>query len=249
MESLIKVEVCAGSVEDCVYAEKAGAHRIELNNALHLGGLTPSLATLIQSKKYTQIPIVVMVRARGGGFHYNEYEKATMLEDAEILIKHGADGIVFGFLNADKSIDKATTRGFVDVCRKGKVEAIFHRAFDQTVDPFQAIEDLISCGVDRILTSGLKPSADQGIPLLKELQHRYGERIELCAGAGVNQENARMIMKETNITQLHSSFKGWYADPTTDGKEVTYRYSDAGDYEGVSLPKLSEFMELMKCID
>lgn len=249
MEPRIKVEVCAGSVEDCIYAEKAGAHRIELNNALHLGGLTPSLATLIQSKKYTQIPIIVMVRPRGGGFHYNEYEKDTMREDAKILIENGADGIVFGFLNADKGIEKETTREFVDVCHSRKVEAIFHRAFDQTSDPFQAVEDLISCGVDRILTSGLKPSADQGIALLAELQKRYADQIEICVGAGVNKDNAGKIIKETNISQVHSSFKGWYADPTTEGGEVSYRYSDAGDYEGVSLPKLSEFVEMMKCIN
>nr|WP_319217540.1 copper homeostasis protein CutC [uncultured Trichococcus sp.] len=249
METKIKVEVCAGSVEDCVYAEKAGADRIELNNALHLGGLTPSLATLIQSKEYTQIPIIAMVRPRGGGFHYNDYEKATMREDAKILIENGADGIVFGFLNADKSIDADTTQEFVGICHSYKVEAVFHRAFDQTSDPFQAVEDLISCGVDRILTSGLKPSADQGVALLEELQKRYGNQIEFCVGAGVNKDNARKIVTETNISQLHSSFKGWYADPTTEGGEVSYRYSDAGDYEGVSLHKLSEFMEMMKCLD
>lgn len=243
---MIKVEVCAGSLEDCVYADQARADRIELNNAIHLGGLTPSIGTLIEAKKHTNIPIVTMVRPRGGGFYYNDYEKATMYEDAKILIKHQTDGLVFGFLDVNRKIDEEVTRKFVELCHKNKVEAIFHRAFDRTADPFYAIETLISCGIDRILTSGLQSTAEQGIKLLAELQQKYGDKIEICVGAGVNEKNVLKIIAETKISQVHSSFKGWYEDPTTSGNEVSYRYSEHGDYEGVSLSKLNSFINILK---
>lgn len=243
---MITVEVCAGSVEDCVYAEKAKANRIELNNALHLGGLTPSLATLLEAKKLVTIPIVAMVRPRPGGFFYNDYEKTTIFTDAQLLIDHHVDGIVFGFLNQDRSVDADTTRALVDLCHQQGVEAIFHRAFDQTMDPFEAIETLISCGVDRILTSGQKPSADEGIDLLNQLEKQYGEQIEICVGAGVNKDNIKTILDETKVSQVHSSFKGWFEDPTTQSENVSYRYSNEGDYEGVSLSKLYEFMEFIQ---
>ena len=242
----IIVEVCAGSVEDCVSAEKAGATRIELNNALHLGGLTPSLATLMEAKKLVSIPIVAMVRPRAGGFVYNEYEKKTMLTDAQLLIDQRVDGIVFGFLNPDRSVDAKSTKAFVSLCHKNGVEAIFHRAFDQTIDPFEAIETLISCGVDRILTSGQKSSANEGIDLLTKLEKQYGKQIEICVGAGVNKNNVKAIVDETHVSQVHSSFKGWFKDLTTQSENVSYRYSDEGDYEGVDLPKLYEFMEFIQ---
>lgn len=247
-DNAVTVEVCAGSVEDCVYAEKAGANRIELNNAVHLGGLTPSLATLIEAKKLVDIPIVAMVRPRPGGFFYNNYEKMTIFTDAQLLIEQNVDGIVFGFLNPDRSVDADTTRALVDLCHKYGVEAIFHRAFDQTVDPYEAIKTLISCGVDRILTSGQRASANQGIELLNKLEKQYGEKIEICVGAGVNKNNINTIIEETQIRQVHSSFKGWFEDPTTQSKNVSYRYSDDGDYEGVSLPKLYEFIELIQSL-
>lgn len=245
MKPFITVEVCSGSVQDCIYAEQAGANRIELNSGLYLGGLTPSIATLIEAKKEVGIPIIAMVRPRAGGFFYNNHEKETMFTDAKLLIQYGVDGIVFGFLNEDRSIDETNTKALVDLCHKNQVEAIFHRAFDQTPDAFKAIETLISCKVDRILTSGQKKSADQGIELLRKLQEKYGTEIELCAGAGVNKENVQTIIEETKINQVHSSFKKWYKDPTTEGKDVSYRYSDQGDYEGVGVDKLDDFMKVL----
>lgn len=246
MKKNVSVEVCAGSVEDCIKARRAGADYIELNNAIHMGGLTPSLATLVEAKKVTDIPLIAMVRPRGGGFYYNEVEKRTMLEDAKYLLEYGADGLVFGFLNEDCSVDKEMTKKFVDLCHDHSVDAVFHRAFDRTSDPFEAIEVLIELGVDRILTSGLKPTADQGIDLLSELQNKYGDKIELLVGSGVNSSNVETIMKQTNINRVHSSFKSWFTDGTTAGDNVSYSYSDEGDYEGVDYDKLKEFMDLVK---
>lgn len=241
------VEVCAGSVEDCVVAEACGASRIELNSGLFLGGLTPSVGMLIEAKKRTTIPIITMVRPRGGGFCYSELEVETMICDARLLIEHGTDGLVFGFLNEDSTVDKELTRFFVNLCKDKGIEAIFHRAFDRVKDPVQAMDDLVDCGVDRVLTSGLEASAENGIKLLKHLQEHYAEDIELCVGAGVNQDNALKIIRETGICQLHSSFKVWHHDPTTHSDGVSYRYSEYGDYEGVGFEKLKAFIEKIKC--
>lgn len=239
------VEVCAGSVQDCIAAQQENADRIELNNALHLGGLTPSIATLVEAKK-TSIPIITMVRSRPGGFCYDEVDLNTMYEDAKYLIEYGTDGIVFGFLNADGSVNESETKRFVDLAHSKGVEAIFHRAFDRSRDPFEAIEVLIECGVDRVLTSGLESSADKGLSLLEKLNEKYGSRIEFCVGAGVNKSNVNDIIEKTGIHQVHASFKGWFDDPTTSSNRVSYSYSDQGDYEGVDRMKLREVIELVK---
>lgn len=246
MKEKVIVEVCAGSVADCIVADAAGADRIELNNALFLGGLTPSLGTFTQARKVTKIPMIIMVRPRGGGFYYNDIEKNTMIQDAKTFIEHGAEGLAFGFLNEDCSIDIETTKEFVDLCHSSNREAVFHRAFDRCNDPIKGIEDLIDLGVDRILTSGLQASAGDGIELLKSLQETYGDKIELLVGSGVNSFNVEKIVSETKINQVHSSFKGWFNDATTSGKDVSYAYSDDGDYDGTSLEKLNEFINLLK---
>ncbi|AMC93946.1 copper homeostasis protein CutC [Erysipelothrix larvae] len=240
------IEVCAGSVEDCIIATQCHAHRIELNSALHLGGLTPTVGTLVNAKKQTTLPILTMIRVRAGGFHYTETEIETMYLDAVTCLDHGADGLVFGFLNEDATIDKNTTKRFVNLCHRYQKEAIFHRAFDCVKDSFEACEGLIECGVDRILTSGLKASAPEGIATLKALKDRFSDAIEFCIGAGVNASNARGLIEQTGISQLHGSFKGWFSDPTTQGDFVTYRYSDLGDYEGVDASKLRATLDAFK---
>lgn len=240
------VEVCAGSVEDCIVANACGANRIELNSGLYLGGLTPSVGMLISAKKYTTLPIITMVRPRGGGFFYSMIEFETMVLDAERLIQSGSDGLVFGFLNEDASVNKERTQQFVAMCKSAGIESVFHRAFDCVNDPVQAIEDLIACGVDRVLTSGLQAQAGAGTDLLADLNAKYSGEIEFCVGAGVNEHNALEIVDKTGITQLHSSFKTWYLDPTTQNDTVSYAYSDLGAFEGVSEEKLKVFIKTIQ---
>ncbi|QIK86302.1 copper homeostasis protein CutC [Erysipelothrix sp. HDW6B] len=239
------VEVLAASPSDCEIAEQCGADRIELNNGIHLGGLTPSIGTLVMARRVTKLPIVAMVRPRPGGFHYNPMEVETMFVDAKQLIAAGADGLVFGFLNADRSVDASLTQSFVELCHEHGIEAIFHRAFDCVEDPFAAIEVLIECGVDRILTSGLKDTAIEGVALLKTLQAQYGNRIELCLGSGINAANALTLINQTGVKQLHGSFKGWNEDPTTRTENVSYAFSDLGDYDGVDPEKLKEMIDVI----
>lgn len=232
-----QVEICTGSYYDCMQASLGGAKRVELNSALHLGGLTPSVAALRLTKKHTDLSVMVMIRPRGAGFCYNEEDFETMLLDTDIMLENGADGIVFGCLDNDGNIAVEQIKQLIaKIKAKGK-EVIFHRAFDCVNDPYVAIETLIALGVDRILTSGLEPKAIQGKELLKDLQATYGDRIELLAGSGINAYNAVDFMEETGITQVHSSCKDWLTDATTTHNHVSFAYGEddhIDDYEVVS---------------
>lgn len=235
MEKII--EICCGSYYDALAAYKGGAKRIELNSALYLGGLTPSLAALTLTKANTDLKVICMVRPRGAGFCYNAQDFEVMKEDTKILLEHGADGIAFGCLNEKGNVDVEQTKEIISIIKSYGKEVVFHRAFDCVKDPYQAIETLIELGVDRILTSGLKAKAMDGIDLIKDLQFKYGDKIELLAGSGMNATNAKKMMDETGITQVHSSCKDWLHDPTTSGDNVNYCFasgSNVNNYDVVS---------------
>lgn len=223
MEKIL--EICCGSYEDAYNAYKGGAKRIELNSALHLGGLTPSLATLLLTKENTDLSVISMVRPRGAGFNYTDAEFEVMKMDAEILMKNGSDGLAFGFLTSDGEIDIERTLEIVKIIKKYNGEAVFHRAFDCVKDPYKTIEKLIEIGIDRILTSGLEPKAIEGKEVIKNLQEKYGNKIELLAGSGVNINNMDEIMDYTGINQVHSSCKSWVEDKTTSNNNVSYSYA------------------------
>ena len=168
------IEICCGSYEDALNAYYGRAKRIELNSALHLGGLTPSIASLKLTKKNTNLKIITMIRPRGAGFCYNDIEFEVMKEDARCMLENKADGIAFGCLNQDGSINEKQTKEMIDIIKEYQGEVVFHRAFDCVADPYASIELLIHLGVDRILTSGLKPKAMDGKELIKERhRHRY----------------------------------------------------------------------------
>src|SRR5580704_17539174 len=173
----VLLEICCGSIDDAIEAEKGGADRVELCSALFLGGLTPSLGTIREAKRRLKIPVIVMVRPRGGGFCYSDAEFATMERDAEAAIDAGADGIVFGILKEDGRIDQRRTARIRSII--GDREAVFHRAFDVTPDPLKALEQLIDLGITRLLTSGQRDSTSQGVELIAKLIERAGKRIEI----------------------------------------------------------------------
>lgn len=238
---MVKIEVLCESVQDCIIAQACGANRIELNNGVMLGGLTPSLGTFLQAKKHVSLPIVVMIRPRTAGFDYHENEYRIMLEDLKIFLEHGADGIVFGFLNQDRSINIDRTQAFVHLIHSYNKEAIFHRAFDNVTDPYIAIESLISCGVDRILTSGLEETAVEGLKLIHNLQSKYGDQIEILPGSGITSLNIAKIISESNVNQVHGSFKEWYADKTSLRTNQTRTHDN--DYYGVSENELKKVIQ------
>ena len=223
------IEICCGSYQDGIAAYKGGARRIELNSALSVGGLSPSLASLIRLKKETDFKIICMVRPRAAGFCYDKEDIEIMLEDAKIMLENGADGIVFGFLCEDCTMDVDSTMKMVDLIHSYDGEAVFHRAFDVVKNPYVAMEQLIDLKVDRVLTSGQKQKAIEGKELIKGLQEKFGSKIEILAGSGINASNAKELMEYTGISQVHSSCKNYKKDETTKSNFVSYSYLD-GDH-------------------
>lgn len=231
------VEICCGSYEDAWNAYQGGAKRIELNSALYLGGLTPSLASLILTKQNTHLKVITMIRPRGAGFHYTDKEFEVMKADTRIMMENHADGIAFGCLDEEGKVDIQKTKEIVSIVKEYQGEAVFHRAFDCVKDPYKTIEQLIELGIDRILTSGLENKAMEGKDLIKDLQEKYGGQIEILAGSGINASNAKEIMRYTGITQVHSSCKDWQQDSTTMCNHVSYAYASSPhelDYDIVS---------------
>lgn len=240
-----KIEICCGSALDCLAAQAGGADRIELNSALALGGLTPSLANLIEARKKVTLPIITMVRSRGAGFCTSDAEFEILYADAELLLSHGAEGLAFGALHADRTINAEQTRKMIELAHRYGKEFVFHRAFDCAADWDLALSQLIAWKADRVLTSGGQAKAEQGINVIAGLQKKYGDQIEILAGSGVHAGNALRLLKQTGVAQLHSSCKDWQSDPTTFGKHVTYAYAPAPheqDYDVVSEQKVRELM-------
>lgn len=246
---MVKVEICCGSFEDALQAQAGGADRIELNDALYLGGLTPTLGSLMLTKQVCTLPVICMVRPRGAGFCYSENEKKVMFADAKCLLEHQADGIAFGFLNDDCTLDEPTIQQMVELIHSYGKEAVFHRAFDCVKNPYIAIETLIRLHVDRILTSGCEATAMEGKALIFDLQQKYGTQIEILAGSGVKAHNVVSLLKETQIKQVHSSAKAWKIDPTTSANHVSYAYHEANDYDVVDQRYVQEIIEEVKKIN
>jgi copper homeostasis protein len=217
----VLLEICCGSIDDAIEAEKGGADRVELCSALFLGGLTPSVGTLQEAKRRLKIPIMVMVRPRSGGFCYTEAEMATMERDAEAAIENGADGVVFGILQSDGRIDLARCGRIRQLI--GKRQAVFHRAFDVTPDPLEALEQLVDLNMTRILTSGQKESVPEGVELITRLIERAGDRIEILPGGGIQLWNAKEVIERTGCRQVHLTAAGTVFDPSTQVRpEITF---------------------------
>ncbi len=238
----MKIEICTGSYLDGLNAYKGKAKRIELNSALHLGGLTPTIASLKLLKQDTDLEIICMVRPRAGGFNYTDNEFRQMCLEAKLLLENGADGIAFGILNNEFQIDDRN-KELLSIIKKYNKEAVFHRAFDQTNNPYLSIEKLIELGFDRVLTSGQKKTALEGKELIKDLELKYGNKIEILAGSGINDTNAKEFVEYTNIKQIHSSCKDYLTDNTAN-KNVSFDYLNDNKYEIVSTQKVKELISL-----
>ena len=208
-----KIEVCLGCIQDVEALNKYPVDRIELNSALELGGCTPSLSTLKRAKELTNIPIVCMVRVRGGNFNYSKEEYDVMYEDAKQLLINGADGIVFGFLNEDLTFNESQMKRFSDLAKQYGKEAICHKAFDEMKSDIEEdVEKLISYGITRVLTSGrsVYPNIIDGCKVIRKLNEKYGDKIEFLPGGGVRIENVKEVYKECGTHQVHMTSKKTY---------------------------------------
>ena len=202
----MKTELCAYSVESCQVASRAGVTRVELCASPWEGGTTPSAGTIRLARRVPGIRLEVMIRPRGGDFCYSDAEVEQMAEEICFARACGADGVVLGLLTPDGEVDRPRTE--LLVAEAGGMEVTFHRAFDMTRDPFEALESVIACGCRRILTSGGCNTAMEGAATLRELVARAAGRIEIMAGSGVNPSNARPLAA-TGVDALHFSARGW----------------------------------------
>jgi len=219
--SKILLEICCGSIDDAIQSQNGGANRVELCSALFLGGLTPSVGTIQEAKRRLKIPVIVMLRPRGGGFCYTDAEFATMERDAEAAIDAGAEGVVFGILKEDGRIDERRTKRIRLII--GKRQAVFHRAFDVTPDPFRALEQLIDLGITRVLTSGQKDTAPEGAELIAKLVKRAGKRIEILPGGGIRPYNMNDMVRRTGCSQIHMTAWAKVQDRSTHAhRDVTF---------------------------
>ena len=215
------LEVCCGSVEDVLQAERGGADRVELNSCLFHGGLTPSLGELIVAKRLSKLPVMTMVRPRQGGFCYTDAEYRTALADAEALLANGADGLVFGFLNADGTLDAERTRELARMA--GNRTKVFHRAIDVAEDWRRMLGQLIELGVDRVLTSGQAPDVYYGVDVIREMMDFAQGAIQILPGAGVNRKNIDRILEYTGCDQIHVARFTQRVDPSTaNNRDIFY---------------------------
>lgn len=248
MQKII-LEVCCGSYEDAKEAYLGGADRIELNSALWIGGLTPTMGSLALCKEEFSFPIIAMARPRGGGFCYSNTEYKEIRRDVELMLKQGADGIAFGFLQENREISKEYTKDITELIHYYKKEAVFHRAFDCIKEKEEAVEMLIELKINRILTSGGETTAYEGKSILKKLQTCYGSQIEFLPGSGIHTNNVLELVKTTGVSQIHSSCRGWKKDPTTMGDRVSFAYStgeNESNYEVVEGKKVVELKNILE---
>ena len=196
------IEVCAESYEYAVNAEEAGADRIELCKDLHIDGLTPDYDTAKKTINKLNIPVFILIRPREGDFNYSNEEYELMKADIVKFKEMGCKGIVSGVLKSDNTIDLIRTKELIELSKP--IDFTFHRAFDKIINPFNGMEQLINIGANRILTSGQKETAVEGIELIKKLNESAKGRIKIMPGSGIKQNNLNMFYN-ININEIHGS--------------------------------------------
>jgi copper homeostasis protein len=195
------IEICVEGIDGLAAAQAAGADRVELCASLIEGGLTPSLGVVKQALAVAMIPFHVIVRPRGGDFLYSELEFLTMLDDVRACRDMGVAGVVFGCLTADGRIDERRMTELTEAARPMKVTC--HRAFDMTRDPEEAIEALVRSGVDRVLTSGQRDTALEGVEILKRTHDAARGRIVIMACGALDPDNIAEVLRRSEADELH----------------------------------------------
>lgn len=214
------IEICVEGIDGLAAAQDAGADRVELCASLLEGGLTPSMGVVRQALRIARIPFHVIIRPRGGDFLYSELEYQTMLDDVRACRELAVAGVVFGCLSADGRIDEARMSELTRAARPMKVTC--HRAFDMTRDPEEAIEALVRAGVDRVLTSGQRDTALEGIDILRRTHEAARGRIVVMACGALTEDNIADVLTRSHADELH------FAALTTVPSAMTFRNPNVG---------------------
>jgi copper homeostasis protein len=228
------LEIAVSNIEAAILAEKAGANRIELCDNLTEGGTTPSVAYIAYALQQVTIPVFPIIRPRGGDFLYTAAEFEIMLRDVETCKNLGCVGMVTGLLNADGTVDRVRTKKLVEAA--GSMEVTFHRAFDRSRNPFEALEAIIDTGCSRILSSGMQSTAEKGLNILADLVKQAGNRIVIMPGSGVRSSNLELLLQKTGAKEYHSSAA------TTQRSSMIYKNenfaTDDGNYQSVNAEEI-----------
>lgn len=211
MNPHVLVEVCVDSVQSAIAAERGGAERVELCSGLVEGGVTPSAGLIEMTRAKVSLALHVMIRPRGGDFCYDSDELETMQRDIALAKQLGANGVVFGILDVNANVDIARTQQLVNLARP--LEITFHRAFDMTADLFRALEDVCSTGADRLLTSGGEQTSIEGQATITQLVARAQGRIVVMPGSGIKPENARRLVEQTGVREMHVGLRSSLPSP------------------------------------
>jgi copper homeostasis protein len=211
MKNSVLVEICVDSTESALAAERGGAQRVELCGDLVEGGITPSAGVIENIRQKVRIAFNVIIRPRGGDFCYTADEFDSMKRDVLMAKQLGIDGVVFGILREDGHVDADRTRSLVELARP--MSTTFHRAFDMSVDLNRALEDVVSAGVDRVLTSGGGQNAVDGIRPIRQLVAAARDRIAIMVGGGIRETNVRRIVRETGAREIHANIGDPVASP------------------------------------
>ena len=222
------MEVCCYNLESALNAQVAGADRIELCADRHQGGTTPSYGMLEVVRKHLQLPVFSMIRPREGDFYYSNQEIEVMMHDIQMAKELAIDGVVTGVLQKDGQVNVAVMKQLIAIARP--LQVTFHRAFDLTPEPRKSLDDIMSLGVDRILTSGQRPSAFEGMKIVKQLVEWSQGRLSVMPGAGINEENLLQILKQTGAKEFHVSASGTRPSQMQFRKEQVLMGDDQSEY-------------------
>ena len=201
----VKFEICCGSLQSALNAQEAGANRVELCSALSLGGLTPSYGFIELARKRLKIDVNVLIRPRQGDFLYDSDEVAVMIRDITACAQMGVNGVVIGALDPFGNVDADACRAMVAVAKHHGMSVTFHRAIDRACNIMAALEDVISLGADRVLSSGGKPTSLEGVETLARMNAAAAGRIIIMPGGGVNAGNIGEILKGSGAEEIHFS--------------------------------------------
>jgi copper homeostasis protein len=197
------LEICAFNLPSALIAQQAGADRIELCASPHEGGTTPCAGMIRTAREHLRIALYPIIRPRGGDFLYSDEEFQVMLRDIHYCKQLGCNGVVIGMLMTDGTVDRARCARAVEMA--WPLGVTFHRAFDWVANPFEALETIIGIGCERILTSGQKPTAEEGAGLIDQLVQEADDRIVIMPGSGVRSVNIVDLAEKTGASEFHTS--------------------------------------------
>jgi len=236
------LEIATSDFETTRSAVEGGADRIELCANLNEGGTTPSYGTIYQCRERIDVLLYPIIRPRGGDFLFTSDEYEVMLHDAKLCKQLGCDGIVIGLLNEDGTIDVKRTAAIIETAYPMGVT--FHRAFDRCRDAFEALEQLVQIGCERILTSGQQPTVNEGMDLITQLNKAADHRIAIMPGSGVRKENLKTLAEKTGCIEFHSSLRGKikskmkFIHPSFEDSAESYTNNSIDPFEVRALKKI-----------